>query len=157
MTEPGNSRATCWTNRLVRPTLEALVGEYAREPLEAWSTARAHFREAKGVQEELRWLGTPWHWSLAYRGGGAPEELAYLIPETGRARLCLPLPEHAVASLAVKKLSRAVREGLARAPDIDGVRWAEWTLESRDAWGDVLSIVDRALAVIGTKNAGAGG
>lgn len=154
MTSQGNTKSSCWTDRLAKPTPEALVAEYAKEPLEAWTIARGYLRDTKGVQEELRWLGAPWHWSWVYRGGGEGGELAYLVPETGRARLSLPLGEGALASLAIKKLSRAVREGLARAPEVDGIRWGEWTLESREAWGDVLPLVERALSVLGSRAGG---
>ena len=45
----------------------------------------------------------------------------------------------------MKKLSKFVRDGLAHAPAVDGVRWAQWEIQGKAQADDILSLAELKL------------
>jgi hypothetical protein len=65
---------------------------------------------------------------------------AYLVPQPGRPVLALPITEEVAASMSDRKFSRAVRDSVALAPLINGVRWTQWELTSRTQGEELLAL-----------------
>ncbi len=65
---------------------------------------------------------------------------AYLVSGPSKPRLAVPVPDELITELPLKKLSKYVRDGLAHAPTVDGVRWAHWEVQGKTQVDDILSL-----------------
>ena len=68
--------------------------------------------------------------------------VAYLIPDPVKPRVCLAMPDAALASLDVRKLAKSVREVVSNAPSVDGVRWSNWEITSKAQIDEVFVLVE---------------
>jgi len=95
-----------------------------------FDAARKHLLEQDGVTESFAWYGECWHWSLEYRTRLSPEPLAVVIPSPADLQLALPLEPEFMESLPLKRMKRAIRDGLELAQEPFHTRWGVWSLAS---------------------------
>jgi hypothetical protein len=129
-----------WEDRFGAPSADALVAGVGAEHQANTSAARLALLAAGAGLEETAWYGPPWCWALAYRAAKDDRPWAYLIPRPDRPRIALPLGIELLTGLSIRRLSKYVREGLAAAPQVEGVIWAEWDLLSEPQTEELLSI-----------------
>jgi hypothetical protein len=95
-----------------------------------------------GAQEHIEWCGV-WKWCLVVRAQERP--LAFIIPDPARLVLALLVPDELITKLPLKKIPRFVRDGLAHAPLVDGVRWARWDVQSKAQVDEILIVCESQL------------
>lgn len=133
---------TAWDNRFTTPDAPTLLSQIAEPCRDAFDTARARLDALEGATSTVRWLGVPWRWTLVYRVEG--EDLAYLVPDPQRPVLAIPLPASWLDGPEAKRLSRPVRDGLARARVVGQTAWAEWELSSVTLATDLGRLLSRS-------------
>ena len=133
---------TAWENRFSTPDARALAAAIIEPCRAAFDAVLARLDSLEGASREVRWLGVPWRWTLAYRCDG--EDVAFLVPDPQRPLLALPLAVAWLDGTDVKRLSRPVREGLARARVVGPTAWAEWELTSVTLATDLGRLLARA-------------
>jgi hypothetical protein len=120
------------------------------------SHARERLRSLPGVTELVVWHGV-WQWTLEYQCCGrgvadattagtpdaaaTPMVVAYLIPDPVRPRVAVPLADVDVAGLDPRRLARPVREALAHAPSVDGLRWCCWDISSKSLADEIADFL----------------
>jgi hypothetical protein len=127
-----------WEDRFRVPKPEELLDGLPVRARANFKSLRDELAAGTGAREYIQWLG-PWGWAFVYRTpdcNGVAK--AYLVPDPHRPRVCVPADERAIAGADDKSISKAAREVLAAAPQVDGVRWATWEVESRDAAKDAM-------------------
>jgi hypothetical protein len=132
-----------WEDRFQTPTAEELAGELHRQHAPAF----AHAREiaGSGGREAVTWQGV-WNWTIEFRhNGDAGPALAYLIPDPDRPRVCVPIPEEALAALGKRRLAKHVKDSLAHAPVVQGVRWPVWEIHTKAGVEEILSLMEVRL------------
>lgn len=135
-----------WGDRFRAPDAESLVESLPRHQVPAFEHARERLRSVGGVRETLGWHGV-WNWSFAFRhNGDSDPAVAYLVPDPSRPRLCVTFPDDRIGELPVKKLSKAVRDTLAHAPTVDGVRWPTWEIHSKAQVDEILALMEYRVA-----------
>ncbi|MBL9002506.1 MAG: hypothetical protein JNK25_15355 [Phycisphaerae bacterium] len=131
-----------WDDRFHTPSAGDLVSAVEKQ----WRTAFSHARECilrdADVSEVVAWQGV-WKWTLTYRHVFFPERAwAYLIADPAKPRLCVPMSDVAIDGLNVAKTPKFVRESLAFAPIVDGVRWPVWDVQTRQLINGILGLLD---------------
>lgn len=139
MLASGKTRSS-WQDRFKTPTIDQLVGELNRQNAAVIEHARDRLSSGAGLSEELRWQGV-WRWTMLYR---APSDngLAsiYVVPDPTKLRMAVLMPEDRIAELPLKKLSKFIRDGLLHAPVVDGLRWAQWEVQTKSQVDEVLAL-----------------
>lgn len=108
----------------------------------AFDHARAKLVQIQGASEAIRWHGV-WKWTFEYScpGDAHAEPFAYLVPDPTRPRVCISIPEVAMANVDVRKLAKGVREVLACAPAVDGTRWATWDVTAKSGIEEIAALI----------------
>ncbi|MFA6045282.1 MAG: hypothetical protein WC718_09875 [Phycisphaerales bacterium] len=130
-----------WSDRFTRPEPEVLGTGFAKLSQGAFDLARARLRAIDGVRESIQWRGV-WNWTFGYFLADESEPaLAFLVPDPERPRLSLPFPDALIADLPARKLARSVRDVLAHAPVVDGLRWPMWDLATKTETEELLALL----------------
>ncbi|MCI0630520.1 MAG: hypothetical protein L0Y44_07700 [Phycisphaerales bacterium] len=142
-----------WSDRFQKPTTKQL-----REPLQGgvkrvFDSVRKHLSELDGVREETIWYGDCWRWCLEYRTRLSPDPLALLIPCPQDLQLALPMDREFTSSLPIKRMKRAVRDGLELAQEPFDTRWGVWSLGSNGLLDDLQDLIELKLTHL-AKRAG---
>jgi len=131
-----------WEDRFRSPTPEELLAAVCKSLLPATELASRILRDSESLRPTVQWRGV-WHWTIVFAHPGDPDPAAaYLIPDPIRPRLCIPFPEAAIADLPVKRLPKSVRDGLAHAPIVAGVRWPVWDIQNKAHTEELLSLLE---------------
>lgn len=129
-----------WEDRFSKPTVQQLLNDVQRPRSYAFSHARALLLGYEGVVEYLAWHGVPWRWSMLY-SCGEEKPIAYLIPDPMNPRVTVPAYVTDLAALPIRTIPSRIREGLQKAPEVAGVRWCQWPLESKAAADEILAFI----------------
>lgn len=137
-----------WDDRFHAPAADDLIVGIEKQWRAAAAHARAVLLRDSDVEERVAWQGV-WKWTLTYRHAVLPERAwAYVVPDPAKPRLCVPMSEAAVNALQIKKTPKFVRESLAFAAVVDGVRWPVWELQTRVQTDGILSLLESKLGVL---------
>ncbi len=129
-----------WKNRFRTPQAPELLDAMDKQVSVVVAYARDLIRGFPQLSETLEWQGV-WNWTFTYSNGDPRGPVAFVVPNPARPRLTLALPDEAIPNLPIKKLSRYVRDGLAHAPVVDGVRWAAWDIASKGQVDEVVTLL----------------
>lgn len=120
-----------WENRWSEPTADQLMENIIVDRRSYVAELRKYIHEFERYEENVQWSGAGWHWSLAYRLPGAPDEardtFAYIVPRPNEPLFCVTLTDNLMQKLPVRRLNRAVRENLRSAKRGIALHWATWT------------------------------
>lgn len=148
----GTVARSAWNDRFRKPNAELLISEITKSLQPAAEVTRGHLLGLEGASEEISWQGVPWRWSLLFRHESiAGRAWAYLVPQPNQPLLIIPLTAEAIAALPMRKLLKPVRDAITHAKQVDGIRWAQWEIQSKS---QVETLVK--LAKIQLETAGAG-
>jgi hypothetical protein len=137
-----------WEDRFRSPTWAELAAVFPRAQASLIEQARERLLSVPLVRERLAWHGIPWRWSLSYTTEtDGPSPVAFLIPQPGKPRLAVPLPAELISVVPLRKLSKPVREAIVYAPQVAGVRWANWELTGQGVLDEVLALVEQKMTV----------
>jgi hypothetical protein len=139
---PARTRRTPWSNRFDTPLPEALIADLPTAAAPAARHARAVMQSLQ-LCERLEWRGVL-HWTIVCHTPQSPAPLAFLVLDPSRPVLCIPLPDAALAALP--RVPKSVREVLAQAPLVAGIRWATWELTSKTVVDDLARLLAAHLA-----------
>jgi len=136
-----------WHDQFTTPDPDRLVGEIGSQHTAAYAALMKRISALDHLVEELRWMGVPWRWTIAYQD--STRDVAFIIPDPDCPKLSIPIALEQIGRLDSKKLPKTVREGLARARVVGDVAWAEWEVASQAAATDLgkfLAKLERELA-----------
>jgi hypothetical protein len=136
-----------WMDRFKAPTADEMLGAFNKQMTGALQHLREKLLAVEGAKEEVSWQGV-WRWTLVYRIPGDGERAwAYLVLDPTKPRVAVPITDELIAELPLKKLSKFIRDGLAHAPVVDGVRWAQWELQGKGQADDLVALAEYKLTV----------
>lgn len=138
-----------WSDRFQVPTPRKLTDALPPAALPVFLHARNTLKSLFHATECIAWQGV-WCWTFTYRIHGSSHPVAYLVPDPTRPRLCVPIEDSVIIDLPLKKLSRAVRDGLAHSPLVSGIRWTQWELLNLTTLDEVFAIVRGDIGMIET-------
>lgn len=110
-----------------------------------------------GATEDITWKGVPWRWTIELKHEQmADKAWAYLVPQPEHPLLVLPISAEVVAGISMKKLNKPVRDAIIHAREVEGVRWAQWEIESKSQAEVLVKIAKQQVAAtaLGVVSAG---
>lgn len=102
-----------------------------------------------GCIEEVTWKGVPWRWTIELRNEQTPEKAwAYLVPQPEQPLMVLPITSDGLSGISMKKLNKPVRDAIIHAREVEGVRWAQWQIESKSQVEVLVKIAKQQMAKV---------
>ena len=134
-----------WADQFTQPSVEQLRMELPAAARHLFDAVRKHLHEINGIREELAWYGDCWHWCVVYRTRLSDDPLAVMIPCPSDLQLALPLDKEFMNSLPIKRMKRAVRDGLELAQEPFDSRWGVWSLVGSSLLDDLQDLIELKL------------
>ena len=136
---------TPWTDQFRTPTVTQLRNNLQAGAADFFDRTRKTLLKMGGLVEHPRWYGDCWFWSLGYfienEDTADDNPMALLIPATEDLQLAMPLEKEFMATLNVRRLKRAIRDGLDIGQEPFHTRWAIWSLTAGNVTDEVLWVV----------------
>lgn len=138
-----------WEDRFRKPTVEQLVSELPRSTAGALQSLREQLLSVPGCIEEVTWKGVPWRWTIEMRNEQSPDKAwAYLVPQPEQPLMVLPITSDGLSGISMKKLNKPVRDAIIHAREVEGVRWAQWQIESKSQVEVLVKIAKQQMAKV---------
>lgn len=154
----GTVARSAWNERFRKPSAELLISEITKSLHAAAEIARGHLLGMEGATEEVSWQGVPWRWSLLFRHESiAGRAWAYLVPQPHQPFLVIPLTAEAIAAMPMRKLLKPVRDAITHAKEVDGIRWAQWEIQSKSQVETLAKLAKIQMETAGANVAVAAG
>lgn len=143
---------SAWSDRFRKPNADLLISEITKSLQPAAELLREQLLDMDGVTEEISWQGVPWRWSVLFRHEAiAGRAWAYLVAQPQAPMLVIPLTAEAITALPMRKLLKPVRDAITHAKQVDGIRWAQWEIQSKS---QVETLIKLARIRLETASAG---
>ena len=130
-----------WEDKFHVPRLEALLGELSRQQLTWAEHIRTTLGQVPGMEEQLKWEGVAWRWSLSFVNGETNRALCYLVPQPGHPKLVVLLPLDLLSTIESSSVPKWLREGVFQSPLVGRMRWTTWELSSKSQIDELLELV----------------
>jgi len=139
---------TPWQDRFRTPDPATLRKTVDPESVESFDRVRSFLRGLHDVVETPGWHGPTYCWSLEYRLAGREEPLAILIPSPIDLQLAMPIDAEFLGQLPIRRMKRAIRDGLDLASPPFDTTWAIWSLAPGSMLEDLEDLVGRRVRFI---------
>ncbi len=134
-----------WEDRFNRPTVKQLRSGLSSDERQLFDALLKKLLELDGVEEGLAWYGESWKWTIELHTKLSDEPLAVIVPCPGDLQLAVPLDAKFTRSLSVKRMKRAVRDGLELAQEPFDARWGIWSVQAKSLLEDLRHLVELKL------------
>ncbi|MCH2136481.1 MAG: hypothetical protein MK101_07860 [Phycisphaerales bacterium] len=139
-----------WTDQFRTPTMQQLRKHLQADAAELFDRARKAILKFDDIVEAPRWYGDCWFWSLGYFLSHEQMEdddpVAIIIPAPEDLQLAMPVEQAFLDTLNVRRLKRAIRDGLELGQTPFHTRWAFWSLTANSVTDEILSVVTQRHA-----------
>lgn len=134
-----------WTDRFNRPTVAALRAGFKSVDAHLFDDARKRLLEFDGIVESMAWHGENWRWTIEYHRKQDARPVALIVPSPLDLQLAIPLDPEFVRSLPLRRMKRAIRDGLDLAAEPFDTHWSVWSLGAGGLMADLQDLVSRKL------------
>ena len=134
-----------WEDRFSEPTVARLREELPYPAARLFDKFRRRLLELDQIKETFSWHGPCWRWTIEFHTSHSAEPLALVIPSPPDLQLAIPLDRDFARSLPVRRMKRAVRDGLELAQDPFDTHWGVWSVQSAALLDDLLELIDLKL------------
>lgn len=141
MVQPTNA----WQDRFNTPDVATLRKGFDAEAADAFDRIRKDLLAVDTVREELAWYGQSWGWSIEYHMDGIDGPLAVIIPAPEDVQMAMTIDSDFLAQLPLRRMKRAIRDGLDLASPPFDTSLAVWSLQPVHILDDLMDLVERRL------------
>lgn len=134
-----------WTDRFRQPTLRELRLGLEPDARSLFDAMHKYLVQLDGVKERLAWYGDCWQWSIEYRTRLSDDPLAVIVPSPTDLQLALPLEREFANAVPVKRMKRAIRDGLELAREPFDTRWGVWSITAVNLIDDLQDLIELKL------------
>lgn len=154
----GTVARSAWNDRFRKPSAELLISEITKSLQPAVESLRGQLLDADTASEEICWQGVPWRWSIVLRHDAITGRAwAYIVPQPSQPLLVVPLTAEGIAALPMRKLLKPVRDAITHAKQVDGIRWAQWEIQSKTQAETLVKLARIQLETLSPAAVGAAG
>ncbi len=101
--------------------------------------------------EHVAWHGECWHWTIEFRPCATASPAALIIPAPENLQLAMPVTREFVQSLPLRRLKKAVREGIELASEPFDTQMAIWSIASTGLVSDLQDLLNRQARHLARK------
>lgn len=130
-----------WTDQFATPGAQTLIAEVPDPHDRVLTDTTDWLDRVDGFDCEVRWMGLPWRWTIVYREDD--RDALFVIPDPESPKIAMQIGVNTLAEADMRRLSRPVREGLARARVVGQTVWAEWDLSTPGLAANLDELVNR--------------
>ena len=134
-----------WEDRFNRPRVAKLRAALDADAAKLFDHLREHLLALEEVSEDLAWHGDCWRWTVEYRTEHSEEPLAVLVPSPADLQLAVPLEPEFIRSLPMRRMKRALRDGVGLAQEPFDTRWGVWSVQAEGLLDDLVDLVETKL------------
>jgi len=134
-----------WADRFNPPTVDRLAASLEGESSTVFRQTRRMLHEVGLVHESVLWRGECWKWTIEFRTAASEGVFAILIPSPENVQLAVPMTREFVASLPIRRLKKAVREGLDLASEPFDTNLAIWSIATPGLVADLRDLLMRRV------------
>jgi hypothetical protein len=134
-----------WEDRFKRPTSDRLREALPAPAARLFDQVRQEILALDRIEESYAWHGECWRWTVEFRTSRRGDPLAILIPCPDDLQLAIPLEREFTRTLPVRRMKRAVRDGLELARDPFDTRWGVWSIQSPSLLADLADLLSMKL------------
>mgnify|MGYP006286300901 CR=1 FL=1 len=134
-----------WQDRFNQPSPKDLRSVLEGDAAAAFDHVRQALTGREGVEVRTAWYGPCWCWSIEFSVKDQTELLAVLIPSPEDVQLAMPLDKEFLTQLPLKRMRRAVRDGLELALDPFDSNWSVWSIGPDGLLEELQDVIDRRL------------
>ena len=134
-----------WQDRFNQPNPKDLRSVLAADSLAAFDRIHDALKDRDGIEERTAWYGPCWCWCIEFKVKGASAPLGILIPSPEDVQLAMPLDKEFLTQLPMKRMRRAVRDGLELALDPFDSNWSVWSIGPDGLLEELQDVIDRRL------------
>ncbi|MFO0874888.1 MAG: hypothetical protein U0575_13080 [Phycisphaerales bacterium] len=103
------------------------------------------------VVESVAWHGESWKWTVEFRPFAGGLCSAMLVPAPDNAQLAIPVTREFIQALPMKRLKKAIREGLELASEPFDTHLAVWPLVGGPIISDLHDLLQRRVKHLARK------
>jgi hypothetical protein len=145
MRDAKNYQRIAWTDRFNTPTVEQLRASMPSNVRPVFDSLRTYLGELENTRESFAWHGDCWRWTLEYHSRLSSDPLAVIVPCPTDLQLAMPVSREFFQSLPMKRLKRAIRDGLELAQEPFDSRWGIWSVNGTSLLDDLQDLVEMKL------------
>ena len=134
-----------WDDRFNRPTVETLKAGLHYKTARLLDLIRRHLLALDGVTEDFAWHGDCWRWTIEYRTKLSDDPLAVLVPSPNDLQLAVPLELEFLRSLSLRRMKRALRDGVDLAQEPFDTRWGVWSIQAGSLLDELVDLIELKL------------
>lgn len=134
-----------WSDRFNAPSVERLGAALPAPAAGLFRSARKMLHDAGLAVESVAWHGESWRWTVEFRSFASAEVSAMLVPAPENLQLAVPVSRDFVQGLPMRRLKKAVREGLELASEPFDTRLAIWCLTTPGQLADLHDLLQRRV------------
>lgn len=135
-----------WADRFNRPTDRMLRAPLPSPHASLLEQARERLSDIPGLEERIAWQGACWRWTFAYHAPDLGRVAAIIIPNPSDLQVAVPVQQAFVRSVLVRRLRRALREGLELAAEPFDTEWGMWSITSETLLHEVAALAREQVA-----------
>jgi hypothetical protein len=141
-----------WTDRFVQPAETDLLGAMNKPERALVERLIERCGELGLNARTVKWQGIPWRWTLqlSMRSGGP---VLFIIPRPDRPQVAVPLGASDLDRIPMRRLSKAVREGVLGARAVASTLWPEWDLTSNTQIDELMTLIRVRTESVGAASA----
>ncbi|MFK7961120.1 MAG: hypothetical protein AB8G96_11410 [Phycisphaerales bacterium] len=142
MVQPTNA----WQDRFNTPDVTTLRKGVDTEAAEAFDRIRTDLLRVEGAREVMAWYGQSWGWSIEYHVDAIDDgPLAVIIPAPEDVQMAMTIEPDFLAQLPLRRMKRAIRDGLDLASPPFDTNLAVWSLQPVHILDDLMDLIERRL------------
>lgn len=122
------SRLSAWADRFNVPTVAQLQAGLPARSVPVFKHTRRMLHDLELTHETPQWRGECWKWTIEFSSAPRQAPMAILIPSPENLQFAVPVTNEFLQSLPMKRLKKAIREGLDLAAEPFDTNLAVWFL-----------------------------
>jgi hypothetical protein len=134
-----------WADRFNTPTVDRLATGLPHATVSLFKHARRMLHESGLRCESVAWHGECWKWTVELRAIPSGDAMAILVPSPDNPQIALRVSGEFLATVPMRRLKKAVREGLDLAREPFDTNLAIWYLTSSALVHDLQDLVSRRV------------
>jgi len=147
MTRSIANNRLAWEDRWTEPSVDQLLKPLNAQRKRQVGLILEELAEWDDIRQEVIWYGPGWNWTIQYKIKAThdleSDILCYIVPKVDSPIVCVPLGDHEIQRLPLKRLNKMIRNGIRVAKCAVSIHWAHWTPSNQTEIAHLIDLLKR--------------